>query len=61
MSLYDKPVRLLLRDMVADLGILPGTTIDKRSVIAWFLQKYPKVKEGTISAHLVRLSTNNTN
>ncbi len=61
MPLYDKPVRLLLRDMVSDLGILPGTTIDKRSVIAWFLQKYPKVKEGTISAHLVRLSTNNMN
>ena len=59
MLLYDKPVRLLMRDMIADLRILPGNVFDKAVVISWFAKQYPKVKEGTISAHLVLLSTNN--
>jgi hypothetical protein len=60
MPLYDKPVRLLLRDMVTDLGLKKGEVLTKDRVIGWFAQKYPRVKEGTISAHLIRLSTNAT-
>ena len=59
MPIYEKPVRLLMRDMVADLSILPGATLDKGTVISWFAQKYPLVKEGTVKAHLVLLSINN--
>jgi hypothetical protein len=58
MALYDKPVRLLMRDMVADLGLGAGAVFSKDQVIDWFARKFPRVKEGTISAHLIRLSTN---
>lgn len=60
MALYEKPVRLLMHDMVADLGLQKGEVLTKERVIAWFAQKYPRVKEGTISAHLIRFSTNAT-
>ena len=58
MPLYDKPVRALMHDMVRDLGVQPGQLIDREQVVRWFQGKYPRVKEGTIAAHLVRLSTN---
>ncbi|MBX3058011.1 MAG: DUF91 domain-containing protein [Anaerolineae bacterium] len=58
MALYDKPVRLLLWDMVNDLSLKKGEIITKQQVINWFKTKYPKVKEGTIAAHLIRLSVN---
>lgn len=60
MALYDKSVRLLMRDMVADLGLKKNEVVTKDRIIAWFAEKYPRVKEGTISAHLIRLSTNAT-
>src|SRR5882672_1616793 len=60
MALYEKPVRLLMRDMVADLGLKKAEILTKERVTSWFEQKYPRVKEGTISAHLIRLSTNAT-
>lgn len=60
MALYEKPVRLLMHDMVTDLGLKKGEILPKDRVIAWFSQKYPRVKEGTISAHLIRFSTNAT-
>jgi endonuclease len=58
MPIYEKPVRLLMRDMVADLKIQKGQVLSKDQVLAWFAQHYPRIKEGTISAHLIRLSTN---
>ncbi len=58
MPIYDKPVRLLLRDMVSALASKPGQQFSKDSAIEWFAQHYPKIKEGTISAHLIRFSTN---
>jgi hypothetical protein len=57
-QLYEKPVRLLMRDMVTNLGLKQGETLTKERVISWFAQKYPKVKEGSITAHLIRASTN---
>ncbi len=60
MALYDKPVRLLMRDMVMDLGLKKGEILSKERVIDWFALKYPRVKDGTILAHLIRLSTNAT-
>lgn len=58
MPIYDKPVRLLIRDMVAALAPTPAQQFSKDSAIEWFAQHYPKIKEGTISAHLIRFSTN---
>jgi hypothetical protein len=47
--------------MVEDLRIAPGQVLTRDEAIEWFRSRYPLVKEGTIAAHLVRLSTNNRN
>lgn len=60
MALYDKPVRLLFRDMLADMDLQPGKQFSKQEAIDWFKKNYPLVKTGTITAHLIRLSTNAT-
>lgn len=57
-ALNDKPVRLLIKDMVADMRLRPGDVFAREQAIAWFAEHYPNVKEGTISAHLIRFSTN---
>ncbi|WP_390253138.1 endonuclease NucS domain-containing protein, partial [Vibrio parahaemolyticus] len=59
-AIYDKPVRALMWDMVSDLQLEKGSRITKAEVHAWFEEKYPKIKLGTINAHLIRLSTNAT-
>jgi len=58
MSLYEKPVRLLFRDMISELGVEPGEVITREAVYDWFNDNYPKVKDATISAHLLKMSTN---
>lgn len=44
--------------MVSALAPKPGQQFSKDSAIEWFAQHYPKIKEGTISAPLIRFSTN---
>ncbi len=58
MPIYDKPVRVLIRDMISALAPKPGQHFSKDAALEWFGQNYPKIKEGTISAHLIRFSTN---
>ena len=58
MPIYDKPVRVLLREMVLALAGKPGQQFSRDAAVEWFAEHYPKIKEGTISAHLLRFSTN---
>lgn len=58
MPIYDKPVWRLMWDMVEELGIKEGKVFSKDQVLAWFARRYPKIKKDTISAHLIRQSTN---
>jgi hypothetical protein len=58
MAIYDKPVRVLIREMAAELAPQKGLLFSKDQAIGWFAQQYPKIKEGTILAHLVRFSSN---
>ena len=58
MALYEKPVKLLFRDMIKDLTIQKGEVIERDKINSWFKTKYPLIKPGTISAHLLRLSIN---
>jgi len=58
MPIYDKPVRVLIRDMIADLAPTAERPFSKEAAFQWFAQRYPKIKEGTIGQHLVRFSTN---
>lgn len=57
-AMYDKPVRILMQDMIPALGISPGDTFTREQAVQWFAENYPKIKQGTVAAHLVRLSTN---
>ncbi len=58
MAHYSKPVRVLMQDMADELASEPGSVISKQDAVAWFAKKYPKIKTGTVTAHLIRLSTN---
>jgi len=58
MALNEKPVRLLMHDMAASFKLLPSETFSRERAVQWFKQHYPNVKEGTVTAHLIRLSTN---
>lgn len=57
-ALYDKPVRQLMKDMISALDIKQDEIFSRDEVRAWFKKNYPKVKDGTVSAHLLRLSVN---
>lgn len=57
-SIYDKPVRLLMKNMVAEMGIKDGEILQRDKIFEWFKKKYPKIKDATIHAHLARMSTN---
>lgn len=58
MSIYKKPVRLLMKDFVDNLKIAKGQIIARDQVVSWFKTNFPKIKVGTISAHLLRMSVN---
>lgn len=57
-TLNEKPVRLLMHDMVASMGLAPGQSFTREQAVQWFAQYYRNVKQGTVAAHLIRLSTN---
>ena len=58
MSIYEKSVRLLLKDFVDAENIVKGQIFSKDQVMSWFRTKYPRIKTGTITAHLLRMSVN---
>lgn len=57
-ALNDKPVRLLMQEMAADMKLGPNQVFTREQAVSWFKQKYPNIKEATVAAHLIRLSTN---
>jgi len=57
-TIYDKPTRALLKDMLTDLGLKPGQVFTSERAIEWFAQRYPKLKSSSIRAHLVQASAN---
>jgi hypothetical protein len=57
-TIYDKPTRALLKDMLVDWGLKPGQVFTSARALEWFAQHYPKLKPGSIRAHLVQASTN---
>ena len=61
MSIYGRPVHSLIRDMIEELAPKKGQTFSRKAAIAWFGKDYSKIKKGTISAHLIRFSTNALN
>ena len=58
MAIYDKPVRLIMRRFVAECNLSKGQVISRDQVTSWFKSKYPKIKPGTVTAHLAKMSVN---
>lgn len=58
MSIYEQPVRILIRSMISALAPTLEQHFSKEAALKWFAQHYPNIKEGTITAHLIRFSTN---
>jgi hypothetical protein len=58
MPVYDKPIRVLLKDMADAFALQPGQSFTRQQAIDWFAQHYPKIKKGGLTAHLIMLSTN---
>ena len=57
-TIYDKPTRALLKDMLDAWQLKPGEPFTAQRAVDWFAQNYPKLKAGSIHAHLVQASTN---
>lgn len=57
-TIYDKPTRALLKDMLVDWDLKPGQVFTTSRALEWFTSNYPKLKPGSIRAHLVQASTN---
>lgn len=58
MAIYTKPVRELMLEMADELASSPEASFTRKDAVSWFAAKYPKIKPGTVTAHLTRLSTN---
>jgi hypothetical protein len=58
MQIYNKPVRLLMKEMLDKFALGPGESFTKQQVLDWFKTNYGKIKGSTIDAHLAKLSTN---
>ena len=61
MTIYHKPVRLLMYDMVKELLITPKQMFSKEDAIEWFEVNYPLINKNTVKCHLIKLSTNAPN
>jgi endonuclease len=43
-TIYEKPTRALLKDLVEDLGLKPGQVFTTSRAIQWFYEHYPKLR-----------------
>ena len=41
-TIYDKPTRALLKDMLADWDLQPGQVFTTSRALEWFAKNYPK-------------------
>ena len=57
-TIYEKPTRELLADMLVDWELKPGQVFTTKRVLEWFAGKYPLLRPGSIRAHLQQAATN---
>lgn len=58
MAIYSRPTWALMKEMALELASTPNAIFSKQQAVSWFAKNYPKIKTGTVTAHLIRLSTN---
>lgn len=57
-TIYNKTTRALLKDMLVSWNLQTGQVFTAARAIQWFATHYPKLKPGSIRAHLVQAATN---
>ena len=50
MPIYDQPVRVLIRDMIAALAPQKGIFFSRNNAIEWFAKNYPDCRDA-LAAH----------
>ncbi|MBW1937336.1 MAG: DUF91 domain-containing protein [Deltaproteobacteria bacterium] len=55
---YDKTIKMMMNDFCKVFNLEGNNEVTSDQILNWFKQKYPKVKESSIRAHLVAMSTN---
>lgn len=58
MPIYDRPVRVLIREFIKDSCLSKRQTFSKKDFIAWFGERYPKLKSSGLIASLLMMTTN---
>lgn len=58
MSIYERPVKSLMRDWTKE-KLAPGQAFKKAAAVQWFAEHYPKIKRNTVSMHIEGMSVNN--
>jgi hypothetical protein len=59
-QIYQKPVTQLMNEMVDTLAPALDQRFTRQEAIRWFATHYPKVKSGTVTAHLIKKCTNDS-
>lgn len=57
-QIYDRPVSQLMRELINERLPTPQSVLTRLESIAWFAERYPKVRPGTVAAHLLKFATN---
>lgn len=57
-TIYEKSTRVLLKRMLEAWELQPGQVFTSARAIQWFATHYPKLKPGSIRAHLIQAATN---
>jgi len=58
MAIHERPVRILLREMIDQLAPTPDVVFTRQDALNWVREHYPKITESPVTAHLLRFSTN---
>jgi endonuclease len=58
MSIYDRPTKALMQDFARD-KLKPGQQFHKREAVAWFRERYPKIRPTTVGMHVEGMAVNN--
>ncbi len=61
MPTYEKPTAELIKEFCGETLKDKKACFKREEIIAWFAEKYPKTKKGTINTHLHSLATNDPN
>jgi endonuclease len=58
MPIYDKPVKFIFKEMIKNLNVQKGDILKREQFMSWFQKNYSKIKDATVSAHMLKMSTN---